>query len=152
MRHLTDAFEKLGRIEDSKNSDVGLSDDSRHSHGDQALPKTYRAINGILPDEFFKPDDKGMISFLEYGFSSTSDSKEVIETFRDASAFNLTLEVTQIKNEITGCHQGVPLEWLTYYPGEREILFPPLTMFQVLDKKREGFNIYLKVIPFYNFQ
>ena len=152
VRHLTDAFEKLGRIEDSKNSDVTLADDGHHKHGEQDLPKTWRAINGILPTEFFKPDDKGMISFLEYGFSSTSDDKNVVAAFRDETAFNLTLEVTQIKNEITGCHQGVPLEWLTYYPGENEILFPPLTMFQVVHKRREGFNIYLQVIPFYNFQ
>ena len=116
------------------------------------LPKTYRAINGILPKSFFKPDDKGMISFLEYGFSSTTTDREVIETFRNKDSFNLTLEVMQIRNEITGCHQGVPVQWLSYYPKEKEILFPPLTMFQVKDKKRDGYNIYLKVIPFYNFQ
>jgi|OM-RGC.v1.037118822 hypothetical protein len=56
--------------------------------------------------------------------------------------------VVQLKNEITGCHQGISVDWVSFTEGENEIMFPPLTVFEVIEKKRDGFNINLKVVAF----
>jgi len=87
IRHMTTGFEKLAKIEGARFSQV--EDDVEY----EEPPMVYRGMRGILPDEFFTPDDKGMVNYLEYGFSSTSHDLEVIEGFLDRNTFNFTLYI-----------------------------------------------------------
>lgn len=113
---------------------------------------------GRPPVEFFQADEKGKISFVDLGFSSTSEDLDNIERFhqeiieQSQTPFIINVEIIQLKNEITGCHQGINLDWINFTPGENEILFPPLTVFEVISKRRDGFNLYLQVVPFYSLE
>jgi len=55
--------------------------------------ETFRGINGRLPDNFFVNDDKGMVSYMEFGLSSTSCDEEVIDDFIDGTKPNLRITV-----------------------------------------------------------
>lgn len=41
--------------------------------------------------------------------------------------------------------------FLSAFPEEAEVLFPPGTHFRVLSKRRSGFEMFLDTIPTYNF-
>ena len=58
---------------------------------------SYRAIRGKMLDKVFMPDKKGELSYVVPGFSSTSISERVIESFRNPNDFNVKVKILQKK-------------------------------------------------------
>jgi hypothetical protein len=98
----------------------------------------YRAVRGTLPAEFYKEDDQGLITAVDYGFVSTSTDPEVPISFMASDQCNVlwVMHGSHTADGTTGqLHNGAVLQPLSQYPAEAETLLPPLCMLRVL---REG--------------
>jgi len=97
---------------------------------------SYRGIDKPLRPDFFVPDRRGMIAATEFGFMSTSTIKSQALEFCGEQEATL-LCVHPRFEDVSGYHMGASLSWCSEYPTEEEILFPPLTLFEVLKRKRK---------------
>ena len=93
--------------------------------------KVYRGIhNRVLPKQFWEANEYGVRGGIEAAFMSTTTDKEVALGYArgggDASAAGIVFEVQQGMVD-----RGADLSTLSQYPHEREILFAPLTGFEV---------------------
>jgi len=108
---------------------------------------TYRGLDLPLKPDFFIPDEKGLIAATEFGFMSTSTDEKVAKKFTRGSGVLFRIKCQ--RRDAVGYHMGASLEWLTVNPGEKEILFPPFTLFQVVERKRDlqGNITIITVVP-----
>jgi len=117
---------------------------------EKTYPTTYRGCDMPLSPEFFIPDERGMIAATEFGFMSTSLKQEVAHIFAGEKGGGTLFQVKCHRRDAVGYHMGASLEWLTAFPGEHEILFPPFTLFQVIKRERDLKNMtIITVIPTY---
>jgi len=111
-------------------------------------PIAFRGVGRILKPNFFVPDKRGMIAATEYGFMSTSLNKSDAISFmgnKNATFFKLKCRC----EDPSGFHMGASLEWCSVYPTEKEILFPPFTLFEVHKRKRKDMITTITVSPTY---
>jgi hypothetical protein len=87
-----------------------------------------------------------MISATEFGFMSTSTGKAHALEFCGESSATLFCIHPRME-DASGYHMGASLSWCSEYPNEDEILFPPLTLFEVLKRKRKNNFIQITVVP-----
>lgn len=80
----------------------------------------YRAPGGALPANFWQRAQNGTIGILEAGCLSTSTEKEEAIHYAMRSDAKLIFEVQQ-----SYVGRGASISWLSQYPTEAEILFPP---------------------------
>jgi hypothetical protein len=112
----------------------------------------YRVVNGQLPGDFFVPDETGIVCFCDYGFFSTSRNPVAIEPFYDNKKFHLVIKINQLeKQDILGFRAGVHIAWCSLVEKEEEVLFPPLTLFEVRERKKDKKKVELVVLPTFNF-
>ncbi|CAK0805337.1 unnamed protein product [Prorocentrum cordatum] len=82
---------------------------------------------GRLPKQFWEKDDAGVKGGIEYGFMSTTTDREVAMQYASGQSAGTVLEIQ------TGMiDRGAELSWISQYPHEKEMCFPPLTSMQVL--------------------
>jgi len=88
-----------------------------------------------------------MIAATEFGFMSTSTVKSrALEFCGDHEATLLCIHPRF--EDASGFHTGASLSWCSEYPTEEEILFPPLTLFEVLKRKRkDNGTVKITVVP-----
>jgi hypothetical protein len=91
------------------------------------LGTLYRGVRGALPDAFSLRDMQGMISATDFGFMSTSRSKAICVNFMSKTQPNVLWELA-CRDEDEAYHNGADISLLSQFPGEQEVLFPPLTM------------------------
>ena len=102
----------------------------------------YRAPGGALPDDFYKRSRNGTIGILEAGCLSTSaDKHEAVQYALRADA-KVIFEVNQ-----GFVARGASISWLSQYPTEAEILFPPMTALEVTGSRIEGEMMVLCLQP-----
>ena len=96
----------------------------------------YRSVGGKLPDSFFVPDIQGMLCAVDCGFSSTSTDRAASVKFMDPNqpCLLLVLHCDNEPNSAGHLQVGAVLTGLSQFPDQAEILFPPLSMFQVMKK------------------
>eukprot|EP00966_Prymnesium_polylepis_P244327 5650565-Prymnesium_polylepis.1 len=84
----------------------------------------YRGVNGVLPDEFWEPNDDNVMGGVELGFMSTSTEKDValgyVKQANQPASILLEIRMGMID-------RGADVSCLSQFPAEREILFAPLT-------------------------
>ncbi|KAJ1466266.1 hypothetical protein T484DRAFT_1922379 [Baffinella frigidus] len=91
--------------------------------------KVYRGQSGVkLPDKFEVPDEYGCRGGVERGFMSTSTSKMQALTYIDMSKGRPTLFEIQLGQ----VDRGATLRWISQFPGEEEVLLPPLSNLEVV--------------------
>jgi hypothetical protein len=89
---------------------------------------------GLLPRQFWEEDETGVRGGVEYGFLSTTTNLEVAKQYAGGSRGAGTLYKMQ-----TGMiDKGADIGWISQYPLERELCFPPLTGLQVVGTSVEG--------------
>jgi hypothetical protein len=92
-----------------------------------------------------------MDSAMEFAFASTSEDADVAEEFAEKGATTggagVLLKVKCCQKDAIGFHSGVDLAWISAVKTEKEVLFPPFTLFRVLSMRREGQKITLEVCP-----
>lgn len=113
------------------------------------VPEVFRGADMSLPPEFFIPDERGMVSAMEYAFASTSQDEEVARDFASGATggAGVVFHIRCCQRDALGFHAGVSLRWVSAVPDEEEFLFPPFTLFKVLSMRRELHSITLEVCP-----
>ena len=96
---------------------------------------------GVLPEEFWSPDKLGLRGGCEYAFMSTTTNAEVAHSYasrsgKAGSLFSMRMGMVD---------RGAEISFLSQYPGEREILFNPLTGLEVTSSKVQGDVLVLEV-------
>ena len=99
-----------------------------------AKPKTvYRGLAGrVLPSEFWLGQGHGGV---EFAFMSTTADREVAMTYAKAKEREAASCVMEVKMGMID--RGADLSWLSQYPDEKEITFPPYTGLEVLGTRVE---------------
>jgi hypothetical protein len=106
----------------------------------------YRGIKGgALPRTFFIPDDHGSCGGTEFAFMSTTTNREVATKYASNSAGKASVVFQVVEGAVD---RGADLSWLSQYPMEDEVVFPPMTHLQVVGNPRvcEG-TLYMKLRP-----
>ena len=111
VRHLSNGLRKLARVSNE-------------------FTKVYRGVRGELPEAFWLRDAFGTVTATDFGFMSTSLHRAVSEGFLGTGVCVLW-EIECSPETDDGFHSGADVSLLSQYPGEKELLFPPLTMLQV---------------------
>ena len=94
----------------------------------------YRGFaGGLLPEAFWQKNEFNVAGGCEYGFLSTTTQRKEAAHYAQGSAASTVLEMQQGM-----VNRGAEVEWLSQYPHEKEVLFPPLTGFEVLGTTVEG--------------
>lgn len=96
----------------------------------------YRGLpGGSLPRAFWEagPDGTGIRGGVEFGFLSTTADREVAYQYATRSDAK-----TLIEADMSLHNRGAHLGWLSQYPFEDEICFPPLTALQVVSTRMVG--------------
>ena len=89
--------------------------------------RVYRGTGGrmALPLRFSQADEHGCKGFAEWGFMSTTTKQAVAIQYsgvREGRALPTVLEM-----EVTSVDRGASIAFFSQYPGEEEVLFPPMT-------------------------
>uniref|UniRef100_A0A6B2L6D6 NAD(P)(+)--arginine ADP-ribosyltransferase n=1 Tax=Arcella intermedia TaxID=1963864 RepID=A0A6B2L6D6_9EUKA len=127
ITHLYSAVRKLSRVPGS-------------------VRPSYRGVDKPLRPDFFVPDRRGMIAATEFGFMSTSTLKTKALEFCGAQEATLFC-IKPREEDASGYHKGVSVGWCSEFPAEDEVLFPPLTLFEVLKRRRKNRVIKITVVP-----
>jgi hypothetical protein len=97
--------------------------------------KVYRGLSGmVLPKAFWKKDSFGCRGGVEYACMSTTTDRNVAIQYtkgRDG-----TYQPTIFEIEVGQVDRGASLNWVSQYPGEQEVLMPPLSNLEVVDEPR----------------
>lgn len=123
----------------------------------QPMPVVYRGIGMPLTPAFLTPDQRGMISGLDYAFGSTSLEeteamkfalgRRSLEEFKASGDTATVFKIHQCVQDAAGFHSGVKLQWISAFPIEAEVLFPPFTLFRVMEMHRKDNITTLEVCP-----
>ena len=107
------------------------------------LTKVYRGLNGVLPRQFWEAD----VHAVEPAFLSCSTDMHVAMSYADpkvkTAGFVLELQQGVIS-------RGANLSWLSQYPGEAEVCFPPLTALEVRSVRVEDAILVIQMSPTVN--
>ena len=89
--------------------------------------KIYRGMSGMmLPDCFFKGDKLGWKGGVEIAFMSCTRDRDVALQYLGKGKMPVIFEI-----EVSQVDRGASLQWLSQYPGEAEVLLPPLSNLEV---------------------
>ena len=95
--------------------------------------KVYRGLGGmLLPQEFWKEDPFGCRGGVEFGIMSTTTTREVAIQYSGVEKGRPTI----FEIEVGQVDRGAPLRWVSQYPGEDEIVMPPLSNLEVVGDAR----------------
>jgi hypothetical protein len=104
------------------------------------LSKLYRGVKGQLPEAFAVPDVQGMVSATDFGFMSTSRSERIPLNFMSKAQPNVLWEL-ECREEDEAHHNGADIAIISQFPGEEEVLFPPLTMMVAASGPQEELRV-----------
>ena len=98
----------------------------------QPASPVFRGASALkLPRRFLQHDSHNTRGGVEFGFMSTTLERDVALHY--AKSGNPQAPSTVIESSMGMVDRGASLDWLSQYPHEREILWPPLTALEVLD-------------------
>eukprot|EP01126_Amoeba_proteus_P052496 TRINITY_DN6344_c0_g1_i7.p1 TRINITY_DN6344_c0_g1~~TRINITY_DN6344_c0_g1_i7.p1 ORF type:complete len:219 (-),score=19.31 TRINITY_DN6344_c0_g1_i7:373-1029(-) len=93
---------------------------------------TYRGIRNT----YFEPvtDETGFYGFVWFSFTSCTEDATT-NFFGEGTGF----VIMEREEDEGGIHKGVKLpDYLTFFPNEAEVIYPPLTVFKILYRSRRG--------------
>ena len=94
--------------------------------------KVFRGVSGYLPDAFWSPNDSGSVGGVEVAFVSTSMDQQTAQA-STGSEYAIVLEI-----DMGMLGRGADISWLSMYPDEQEVVFPPLSAFEVVRTTVDG--------------
>ena len=110
--------------------------------------KVYRGVSGFgLPKILTTKNEHNVIGGVEFAFLSTTLDRNVAMKYArghsdPSSGFGVVLEITP---GLLG--RGADLSWVSQYPFEQVILFPPLTALEFYDRRIQDQVIVISVRP-----
>jgi hypothetical protein len=99
----------------------------------QPAHKVYRGVcGGVLPREFWTPNEQNVRGGIELAFMSTTRDRAVALSFATKDEHSsMVLEI-----QMGMVDRGAPVQWISQFPKEEEILFAPLTGLEVVGVPR----------------
>jgi len=99
----------------------------------QTSAKVFRGVKGgTLPEQLLVPNVHGIRAGVEFAFLSTTLQREVAADYAGhGAAMIFELQMGMID-------RGADLSWISQYPHEQEICFPPLSGLEVVGMRVEG--------------
>jgi hypothetical protein len=108
-----------------------------------ALPEgksaVYRGTGGmVLPHDFFAKDSQGFSGGVEAAFMSTTTSEEVATGYSKKHGIPLLEQRLRVLFVFPVGERslGADVSWLSQFPNEQEILYPPATHLQIVGEPR----------------
>ena len=99
---------------------------------EESSRRLFRGLKGALQGSFWVEDELGMICATDAAFMSTSLGEDTpIHYMQGNGKPNLLWEIHASPEDEVGYHCGAEVAMLSQFKGEREVLFPPLTMLRV---------------------
>ena len=102
---------------------------------EEADKPLYRGVRGELPYSFWVRGELGMVCATDTAFMSTSRNRTTPMMYMDEHGPNVLWSLRPSCEGDTGFHHGADISLLSQFAGEREVLFPPLTMLRVLPRE-----------------
>ena len=94
----------------------------------------YRGVaGGVLPEQFWTPNEHGVRGGIEGAFMSTTTDRAVAMQYAASGGRGLVFEIQQGMID-----RGADIGWLSQFPGEEEILYGPLTGLEVCGARAVG--------------
>lgn len=95
--------------------------------------KVWRGFCGAtLPPSFWEPSADGVLGGVEFGFSSTTTARaQAVHYSKGAASTIFEMSVGMVD-------RGADVSWLSQYPHEKEVLYPPLLGVEVLSTSVDG--------------
>jgi len=121
-RALCSAVRKLSRVNPT------VCQDGSHN----TRTRRWRGVCGVLSDAFFIKDPLGMICATDAGFLSTSTAYDTPLHYMQTARSNVLWELVTSSEDEHGYHCGADVSFLSQFAGQREELYPPLTMLRVV--------------------
>lgn len=114
-----------------------------------SVATVYRGIKGgLLPSCFLNADKYGTKGGVESGFMSTTTNQSVAFKYAAISDKDDTKASYIFEIDEGAIDRGADISWLSQYPQEAEVVFPPLTSLQVIGEPRIiGGSILIKLRP-----
>ncbi len=108
----------------------------------QKAQKLFRAPGGVLPDTFWDFNAYASRGGVEFAFMSATPEREVAAEYAARSPAGVLFEIHQAMVD-----RGADLSWLSQYPAEKEVTFPPLTALEVRGSRIEDNTIIVEMTP-----
>lgn len=115
-RHIVSGIRKLSRVGHPDVEDGAL---------------LWRGVGGVLPNSFWARDAAGIVCATDLGFMSTSMAEATPVHYMQPDGPNVLRRLDSGDEDAVGFHCGAVIADLSQYAGEKEVLFPPLTMLRV---------------------
>jgi hypothetical protein len=97
--------------------------------------RVYRGVSGgMLPREFWFKNEYGIRGGVELAFMSTTTNRDVAIYYSKPSNKETCSMVFEIQMGMVD--RGAEMSWVSQFPEEVEILFPPLTTIEIVDEPR----------------
>lgn len=111
------------------------------------IANLYRGIKGhVLPPSFLECDEYGTRGGLDTGFMSTTTNRDVAVHYSGLVQGGSSLAAVVFEIDEGAIDRGADVSWLSQFPYENEVLFPPLTYLEVMgDPKVEENAIVAKL-------
>ena len=98
----------------------------------QRAERVFRgAAGGVLPAEFWKPNEQNVRGGIELAFMSTTTDRDIALHYGGA-ANSLDKPSIVFEMQMGMIDRGAPVQWCSQFPAEAEILFAPLTGCEVV--------------------
>jgi Leucine-rich repeat (LRR) protein len=98
----------------------------------QRAERVFRgAAGGVLPAEFWKPNEQNVRGGIELAFMSTTTDRDIALHYSGASNASDKPSII-FEMQMGMIDRGAPVQWCSQFPEEAEILFAPLTGCEVV--------------------
>uniref|UniRef100_A0A7S3AUF5 Mono(ADP-ribosyl)transferase n=1 Tax=Haptolina ericina TaxID=156174 RepID=A0A7S3AUF5_9EUKA len=108
----------------------------------QTANMLFRAPGGALPQQFLQKNDFNVMGGVELAFMSCTTSRDVALDYAVTSNASVLFQIQEGYVD-----RGADLSWLSQYPHEKEITFPPLTTLEVKSKQVDGSVLVVNLVP-----
>ena len=105
---------------------------------EEAATPLWRGVRGTLPESFWVPDEQDILCAVDMAFMSTSRARHAPIAYMSNDAENVMWALRPQVESDTAYHYGADIAFLSQFGEEREVLFPPCTMLQVLRHKKQS--------------
>ncbi|KAL1495719.1 hypothetical protein AB1Y20_016582 [Prymnesium parvum] len=110
----------------------------------QRLAPVYRCLaGGVLPQPFREMSETLSHGCIEMGLMSATEDWNAAAQGAAPAAAGQPSFVLEIEQGLVD--RGASLQWLSQYPNEAEVAFPPLTALKVVSSRVEGAVVLVKV-------
>ena len=129
---------ELLKVSVGENEDAYFRNEGPPRHG-----RLFRGMSrGNLPPSFWKANAFNVRGGTEFAFMSSTPNEEVAKHYALGSTNSMCFEIQQGM-----IARGADISWLSQYPHEEEVLWPPFTALEVVSERVDGGVLFIGLDP-----